>query len=123
MHVDSLWFGTGERACHVSNESGALAAQMTALAKFYVANMRALDGPATYGYKLHGKLRAELPVAAQWAGAVFRLTTTAHTCRHCRARGCVCVCAGACDGVRMEEEEGVCLVCSVCLVEQNMRIP
>jgi hypothetical protein len=48
--VDSLWFGTGERACHVSNESGALAAQMTALAKFYIANMRALDNPATYGY-------------------------------------------------------------------------
>jgi hypothetical protein len=43
----------------------------------------------------------------------FRLTTTAHTCRPCRARGCVCVCvcACACEGVCMEES--ACVVCPV----------
>ena len=53
--VDSLWFATGDRKCHVSNESGALAAGMAALAKFYMLNMRALDNPATHGYNGQSK--------------------------------------------------------------------
>jgi hypothetical protein len=67
---------------------------------------------------MHPKYKDELEkddylkfICSLLSAAGITRTTTAHTCRHCRARGCVCVYAGGCDGVCMEES--VCVVCSV----------
>jgi hypothetical protein len=51
-----------------------------------------------------------------------RPTTASHKCRPCRARGgCVCVYAGACEGVCMYGRGRVFSMFG--LVEEDMRIP
>jgi hypothetical protein len=45
--------------------------------------------------QVNGAAIIDLPLLKSGQDAAkrkFRLTTTAHTCRPCRARGCVCVC-------------------------------